>query len=66
MMISIHKDKNGQWDFGISAAIAFLTFEEMQELRAMTIVAIGTAEEMFRMGNESQREEKEAKVRGEK
>ena len=51
-MISIHKDKNGQWGFGISAAIAFLTFEEMNELRAMTMVAVGTAEEMFRMGRE--------------
>ena len=49
-MISIHKNKNEQWDFGVSAAIAFLTFEEMNELRAMTMVAIGTAEEMFRMG----------------
>ena len=49
-MISIHKDKNGQWDFGISAGIAFLTLEEMNKLRAMTMVAVGTAEEMFRMG----------------
>ena len=49
-MISIHKDKNGQWDFGISAGIVFLTLEEMNKLRAMTMVAIGTAEEMFRMG----------------
>ena len=49
-MISIHNDKNGQWDFGISAGIAFLTLEEMNKLRAMTMVAVGTAEEMFRMG----------------
>ena len=49
-MISIHKDKNGQWDFGISGGIAFLTLEEMNKLRAMTMVAVGTAEEMFRMG----------------
>ena len=49
-MISIHKDKNGQWDFGISAGIAFLTLEEMNKLRAMTMVAVGTAEKMFHMG----------------
>ena len=58
-MISIHKDKNGQWDYGISAAIAYLTVEEMNELRAMTMCAIGTAEEMFRMGAMSKEDIKE-------
>ena len=50
-MISIHKDKYGDWDFSVSGEIAELTLEDMNELRTMTMVAIGTAEEMFRMGN---------------
>ena len=60
-MISIHKDKYGDWDFGVSAAIAYLTVEEMNELRAMTMVAIGTAEEMFRMGTIEREDIKEEK-----
>lgn len=58
-MISIHKDKNGQWDFGVNASIMDLSLDDMNELRTMTMVAIGTAEEMFRMGNMKQFEQKE-------
>lgn len=40
--------KYGGFDFGASCAIAEFTYAEMQEFRAMLVVAIGTAEDMFR------------------
>ena len=58
-MISIHKNKNNQWDFGISAAISYLSLEEMNKLRAMVMVAIGTAEEMFSIGQQMDTKESE-------
>lgn len=40
--------KKGEWDFGIRATIQDLSYEEMQQLRAMIVTAIGTAEDMWR------------------
>lgn len=42
----------GEIDFGISGLILSLNFTQMQELRAMIIVAIGTAEDMWRKRQE--------------
>ena len=49
-MITIHRDKWGKWEFGVSSAIMHLSVDDMNELRAMTMCAIGSAEEMFRAG----------------
>ena len=49
-MITIHRDKWGKWEFGVSSAIMQLSLGDMNELRAMTMCAIGSAEEMFRAG----------------
>lgn len=42
--------KRGEWDFGVRATITELSFEEMNELRQMIIVAIGVAEDMWKRG----------------
>lgn len=38
----------GEVDFGVRATIQSLSQEEMDEFRAMCMVAIGTAEDMWR------------------
>lgn len=43
--IGYHK---GEMDFGINGSICELTLKQMDELRIMTIVAIGQAEQMWR------------------
>lgn len=40
----------GEWDFSIRATIQDLSIDEMQELRAMIMAAVGTAEDMWRRG----------------
>ena len=40
----------GEIDFWVNSSICELTFEQMQELRAMICTAIGTAEQMWRDG----------------
>lgn len=40
--------KNGEMDFSIAATIADLNLKQMTEFRTMIVVAIGTAEEMWR------------------
>ena len=47
-IITIGKDKNGEWDFGVRATVQNLSPKEMDELRSMTITAIYTAEDMWR------------------
>jgi hypothetical protein len=59
-MITIHRDKFGKWEFGVSSAIMHLSVDDMNELRAMTMCAIGSAEEMFRMGIMKRADIKEA------
>lgn len=49
-IISIGYDKDGDEDFSISAEILSLTREQMDRLRAMSMVAIGVAEDMWRRG----------------
>ena len=56
-MITIHRDKFGKWDFGVSSAIAYISLDDMNELRAMTMVAVGVAEEMFRIGQQKDTKE---------
>ena len=43
--IGYHK---GEMDFGVNASIGDLSIEEFNQLRIMTIVAIGQAENMWR------------------
>ena len=49
--IGYHK---GEMDFGINCSISDLTLDQLNELRIMTIVAIGQAESMWRRNNEPQ------------
>lgn len=46
-IITIGMNK-GEWDFSIRATICELTYEEMNKLRTMITVAIGTSENMWR------------------
>ncbi|HDZ18848.1 hypothetical protein LCGC14_0641350 [marine sediment metagenome] len=48
--ISIGYDK-GEMDFSVNCSIADLTLKEFDELRIMTMVAIGQAENMWRREN---------------
>jgi len=48
-IITIGK-KKGEWDFCVRATIQELSNEEMDKLRAMIVVAIGTTEDMWRRG----------------
>lgn len=45
LSVGYHK---GEMDFGVNASIKDLSLEQMNELRIMTIVAIGQAESMWR------------------
>lgn len=42
----------GEWDFGISGDVYELSYEDMKQLREMTVVAIGQMEAMFSRGQE--------------
>lgn len=46
-LLSVGFDK-GEMDFAINGEVQYLTPEIMQEFRAMTMVAIGVAEETWR------------------
>jgi len=45
--------RRGKMDFSVSLEITKLTFKEMEELRAITIVGIGTFEDMWRREQQS-------------
>ena len=45
LSVGMHK---GEMDFGVNGSVAELSQEKMQEFRAMTMVAIGIAEDMWR------------------
>lgn len=47
-IIEIGTNKDGEMDFSVSGNILGLTLEQMNELRVMIVVAIGTAEDMWR------------------
>ena len=51
-LITIGFDSDGEANFSVNGSILELSFEEMNELRTMIVVAIGTAEGMWRRGNE--------------
>lgn len=42
----------GEMDFGVRSTVAELTYEQMNELRIMTIVAIGQMEAMWSRAQE--------------
>ena len=44
LSVGYHK---GEMDFGVTCSIEDLTYEQMRELREMTIVAIGIMERMW-------------------
>lgn len=46
-MITIEKDKYGEWDFRINSSIRDLSLEDMNALRQMIVITIGAAEEMW-------------------
>ena len=47
-IITVGFDKNGDAEFGVRCAVLTLTLEQMNELRTMIPVAIGTMEQMWR------------------
>ena len=49
LSVGCHK---GEMDFSIAATVCDLDYEEMNELRSMIIVAIGTMEGMWRREQE--------------
>lgn len=51
-LIEIGFNKDGDADFSVSAKICSLSLDQMNELRKMIIVGIGTAEDMFRRERE--------------
>lgn len=44
--------EKGEADFGVSSEVTSLNFKQMNDLRAMITVAIGTMEEMWRREQE--------------
>ena len=46
--ITIYKDKNGEWDFGVSGLVSEIKKEEVKEFRSIIITAIYVAEDMLR------------------
>lgn len=51
-IITIGFDKDGEADFRISGEVTSLSLAQMNDLRKMIVVAIGTAEDMFRRDRE--------------
>lgn len=47
-IITVGFDKNGEADFGVCCSVQALTLKQMNELRSMITVAIGTMEQMWR------------------
>ena len=41
--ITIYKDKNGEWDFGVSTMVGELDFPEIKKMRSIIITEIGRA-----------------------
>lgn len=54
LILEVGFDKNGQPDFGVVADVQSLPPDKMNDLRSMTIAAIGTMEDMWRRGQEKQ------------
>lgn len=48
--VGIHKY---EMDFGVSGAVADLSYEEMRKLREMIVVGIGVCEQMWRSSQEN-------------
>lgn len=48
----VKKTRNGDFGFEISGIVGGLTFEEMNQFRAMIPVAIGVSEDIFRRTQE--------------
>lgn len=47
-LIEIGYDRNGEMDFGVLGTVGELSHKQMKEFREMIVVAIGTAEDMWR------------------
>ena len=47
-IITVGFDKNGDAEFGVRCIVTELTYEQMNEMRAMIPVAIGVMEQMWR------------------
>lgn len=59
LTVGYHK---GEMDFGVNCSISDLNQEQMNEFRAMCMVAIGQAESMWRNSNEKKHPSYENKV----
>jgi hypothetical protein len=46
--LTIYKDKNGEMDFGVHGPLMDLSLEDMNKFRAMAVVALGSAEDIWR------------------
>lgn len=55
LTVGYHK---GEMDFGVNGSIRDLSYEEMKSFREMIVVAIGTAEDMWRREQENKSENK--------
>ncbi len=51
-LFQVGYNKNGELDFGITATVGGLNRKEMDELRSMTMVAIGISEDMWRRNHQ--------------
>jgi hypothetical protein len=61
-IIQIGKDKDGDFDFSISTTIGDLNYEQMSKFRAMIVVAIGSAEDMWRRAKQLEPEQQTSKT----
>ena len=51
--ITISKNKNGEWDFEVSAMVGDLDYPDIEEMRSMIITAIYVTENMWRRKQET-------------
>lgn len=49
-LLTVSVGYGSEFDFGINGSVSDLSYEKMNEFRAMIIVAIGTMEDMWRRG----------------
>ena len=45
--LSVGKNKNGEWDFGVCAIVSSISLEEIDKFRSMCMVAFRVADNMW-------------------
>ena len=53
-ILSVGKDKHGEWDFSVRATVGDLDYKEMDKMRSMLVVGIGVMEDMWRRAKEEE------------